>query len=108
MSSLTNYVYERTVDYIRNSASINGLRDEYDRYMGAQNYNNNEMQKLVDVIVILAEDALRNSRSESEDRAIIADMIEAVVIANVAAFALSDRRISDALPDDIYRDVQRA
>lgn len=108
MSSLTNYVYERTVDYIRNSARINGLRDEYDRYMGAQNYNNNEMQKVVDVIVILADDALRNSRSESEDRAIIADMIEAVVIANVAAFAMSDRRISDALPNDIYRDVQRA
>ena len=108
MSSLTNYVYERTVDYIRNSARQNGLRDEYDRYMGAQNYNNNEMQKLVDVIVILAEDALRGSRTEAEDRAIIADTIEAVVIANVAAFAMSDRRISDALPDDIFRDVQRA
>ncbi|MNP89212.1 hypothetical protein D3C85_16160 [compost metagenome] len=108
MSNIGNFVYERAIDYIRNRARDNDLREAYDRYMSAQNYNNPEMNKLVDVTIVLVEDALRSARSGREEEELALNTVAAVIDANVGSFALSDRRISDALPDDIYRDIKAA
>ncbi len=108
MSDLANFVYDRTIDYIQNRAPDNEVRDAYDRYMSAQNYNNNDMATLVDVIVAIADAELNTVRSDREAEQLIRDIIVNMVDAHVGAFALSDRRIADAVPDRTYDDLKRA
>lgn len=108
MSDLANFVYDRTIDYIQNRAPDNEVRDAYDRYMSAQNYNNNDMATLVDVIVAIADAELSTVRSDREAEQLIKDIVVNMVDANVGAFALSDRRIADAVPDRTYDDLKRA
>ncbi len=106
MSDLINYVYDRTIDYIENRASSNELRREYARYMSAQNYNNNEMNQLVDVIAVVAENDLRTARS-GNDEAIVRDVIVDLVDSHVGAFGMSDPDFVNSVPDDIYTDMRR-
>jgi hypothetical protein len=108
MSELGTYVYDRTIDYMQNRVKDNPVRDEYDRYMSQGQYNNNDMASLVDVIMAFVENELPNTRSDSEAEAVIRDIIIAAVDANVGAFAMSDRRIADAVPDDMYSALGRA
>jgi len=106
MSDLINYVYDRAIDYIENRASSNSLRREYARYMSAQNYNNSEMNQLVDVIAVVADNDLRTSRSSNEE-AIVRDVIVDIVDSHVGAFGMSDPDFVDSAPDDIYTDMRR-
>lgn len=108
MSDLANFVYERTIDYIQNRVKDNPVRDEYDRYMSAQNYNNNDMGTLVDVIVAVADAELQTARNDREAEQLILDIIVSMVDANVGMFAMTDERIANGVPDRMYEDLKRA
>jgi len=107
-NDFVNYVYDRTIDYIQNRERDNDLRREYARYMSSGQWNNDEMANVIEVITIIANGELRNSRSDDEDQAIVRDVIMTVIDANCGAFGLSDSRIANAVPDDVYSELKRA
>lgn len=107
-NEFVNYVYDRTIDYIENRERDNDLRRAYASYMSKGNWNNNEMANVVEVIGLIAQGELRNSRSDDEDAAIVRDVIMTVVDANCGAFGLSDRDIANSCPDDVYAELKRA
>ncbi|QTH80226.1 hypothetical protein PA10_00026 [Pseudomonas phage pPa_SNUABM_DT01] len=108
MSDFVNYVYDRTIDYIENRAPDNPLREEYARYMSAQNYNNRDMQDLVDVVATIADNEVRGARNDREAEAIVRDIVTLVIDAHVGHFGISDQRIANAVSDDVYQDMRRA
>lgn len=108
MSDLVNYIYNSAIDYIEDRERDNELRSAYAGYMSAQNWNNNEMNNVVDVIAIIAEDELRNLRRDSDEKALIRSIIVAMVDAHCGAFGLSDKRLSDSVSDAIYTEMKRA
>lgn len=108
MSQLANYILDRTIDYIENRARDNDVRDAYANYMSDSNWNNSEMAKVIDIICIFADDEIGNCRNEREENQLIKELVGTVVDANCGAFALSDRRISDNVPDKVYGDLKRA
>jgi len=107
MSNLVNYIYDKNIDYIENRARDNDIRPEYAPFMSERNYNNNEMNKVVDVIAIICDAELANARSQREEDNLIRDIIVSMVDAHAGAFAMSDKRIVDAVPDDIYSEMKR-
>jgi len=108
MSDFATYVLDRTIDLIQNRARDNEIRDLYDQYMSAQNYNNNDMATLVDVVIAVAQPELQRCRSTREEDAVIAGAIAELVTAHVGAFAMSQQRIVDSVPDDLYRELKQA
>lgn len=108
MSELANYVYEKTIDYIQSRVRDNEIRDEYDRVMSAQNYNNNEIVSLVEAIIAVAESELASARSGREEEGIVKDCIVQLVDSHVGFFGMSDKRIADTVPDAVYTDLKRA
>lgn len=108
MSNLANYVLDRTIDYIENRARDNEVRDAYANYMSDSNWNNQEMAKVIDIICIFLDDEIGSCRDERDENALIKELVTTVVNANCGAFAISDRRISDNVPDNVYSDLKRA
>lgn len=107
MSNFANYVYDRVIDYIDNRGGDNPLRRAYASYMSAQNFNNQEMNQLVDVVMAVADAEMRGARSSREEEGIVRDVIVSIVDSHCGAFGMSDREFVETAPDDVYTDMKR-
>lgn len=108
MSNLANYIFDRAIDYIENRERDSDIRQAYAQFMSENNWNNQEMAKVLDIVCIFVNDEIGGCRSQREEDQLIKDLIVTVVDANCGAFALSDRRISDSVPDNVYNELKRA
>ena len=107
-SKFADYVYDRAIDYIENRADDNDIRHDYAVYMSKGQWNNQEMGNLVDAIVVILDDQLRDVRSEREETNIIRTGIANIIDAHAGYIAMSDRRLVDSVDDNTYRSLKKA
>lgn len=103
-------VAEIAMDYIEAKAEgRNELREVYRDQLSRNRWRNDGFNALIDtacaVIDFYAERHERRTRSEAE---LIERCVEDFIDGHFAKSCLADRRTSRELPDDIYRDMQRA
>jgi hypothetical protein len=107
-NDLVNFVYDRTIDYIENRAQDNNIRYDYATYMSSGKWNNQEMGNVVDAIVAVAGERLRDCRGEREENNMINTTVANIVDAHAGYVAMSDRKLTDSVDDTTYHSLKKA
>ncbi|MCY1468614.1 hypothetical protein D9M68_17970 [compost metagenome] len=107
-NELANFVYDRTIDYIENRAQDNQIRYDYASYMSSGNWNNQEMGNVVDAVVAVVGQRLRDARDQREENAMITSAVTNIVDAHAGYVAMSDRKLVDSVDDNTYHSLKKA